>query len=109
MLKNKEVVNLGKIELSICYSHIESMMPRIRESISRFAGAVTRSAKRVQVEQKQLGRWTIHHDDRAFAKADQTNEDHCGVCTDKLEQYRRQRELEDEKNVVGERQPRNNV
>ena len=83
------------------------MMPRIRESITRFAGAVARSARRIPVDTKENGRWNIHHDDRAFAKADQTNEDHCGVCTDKLEHYRKQRSIsEDEKT---ETRPRNNV
>ena len=83
------------------------MMPRIRESITRFAGAVARSAKRIPVDIKENGRWNIHHDERAFAKADQTNEDHCGVCTDKLEEYRKQRASSENEKIVP--MPRNNA
>ena len=37
-----------------------------------------------------LGRWNIIHGEDALRRADLTNEDHCGVCSEMRENYIRQ-------------------
>ena len=39
------------------------------------------------VEKLPLGRWNVEHDEKAFLKADYTNEDHCGVCNSMREEF----------------------
>ena len=44
------------------------------------------------IEQRLLGRWQIHHDDRVFDRVDRTNEDHCGCCGDLLKEYAKKKD-----------------
>ena len=51
-------------------------------------GKIFRNLKKNPVDTRLLGRWTVdHNEESAFRRADLTNEDHCGVCSEIREKY----------------------
>lgn len=51
-------------------------------------GKIFKNLKRNPVDTRLLGRWSVDHDEEsAFRRADLTNEDHCGVCSEIREKY----------------------
>ena len=46
-----------------------------------------KNLKKNPVDKKLLGRWSIDNDEKAFKKADYSNEDNCGVCSEMRNNY----------------------
>lgn len=70
--------------------HYLSIMTKL---LSRILAWVRLQKQVCNIEDKPLGRWKIHHDGRAFDKADLTSADHCGCCGDILLKERQQHAL----------------
>ena len=62
-------------------------MRQIKQVPKYFNFRFIKEALKNKYIEPRLGRWTINHDDKAFAKVDRSNEDHCGVCDNLRNEY----------------------
>ena len=51
-------------------------------------GNIFKNLKKNPVDSRLLGRWSVdHNEESVFRRADLTNEDHCGICSEIREKY----------------------
>lgn len=61
----------------------------MRNYITRGIKTILQSIKKKHTK-PLLGRWSLEYGDKAGKRADMTNEDHCGVCSNLREDYIRE-------------------
>ena len=64
---------------------------------------IFKNLRKNPVDSRLVGRWSVdHNEESVFRRADLTNEDHCGVCSEIREKYV-EKQAEKEKEVEKER------